>query len=48
MTYTYEELERKAYMQGDYEKSNLYARLIQQEKDIDELEELVFDLEDQL
>ena len=48
MTFTYEELERQAYMQGDYEKSNLYARIVLQQKEIDELEELVFDMKDEL
>lgn len=48
MTYSYTELERQAYMQGDYEKSNLYARIVQQQKEIDELHEVIFDMEDGL
>lgn len=42
MTYTLEELERRAYIEGDKEKAALYALVIDQRKEIEELEEELF------
>jgi hypothetical protein len=39
MNLTFEELERKYYLEGDVEKAELYALLDEQERTIDYLQE---------
>ena len=42
MTLTFKELERKAYMEGSTEKADLYALIEDQHKDIEQLEEELY------
>lgn len=43
MNLTFKELERKAYMEGDTEKAVLCALIEDQQQDIEDLEEELYD-----